>query len=105
MLPLVDEKLKTFLGLARRSGQLESGVKNIETLLKANRLGVVIIASDAAENAKDKIKYWQEKNSVPCFVFLDKDALGQATGQTDKAVVAVKPGDLADAIINLLDKN
>jgi ribosomal protein L7Ae-like RNA K-turn-binding protein len=97
-----EKKLKSLLGMARRSRQLESGVRNVEKCIKMGLIQVVIIADDAAVNAHEKIAYISEGKEVRCFTVLNKDNLGQATGQTDKAVVGIRWGKLAEAVIEVL---
>ncbi len=97
-----EKKLKALLGLARRCRQLESGVRNVEKCIKMGLIQVVIIAEDAAVNAHEKIAYVTDGQEIKCFTVLNKDNLGQATGQTDKAVVGIRWGKLAEAVIDVL---
>ena len=97
-----ETKIKSMLGLARRSGQMESGVRPVEHGLKHGRLQVVLIATDASDATKRKIEYSVRDSGVAFFSFLTKDLLGQVTGQSDKAVIGIRNGAIAEVVISLL---
>ena len=97
------KKLESLLGLARRAGQLESGMRNVEKGIKEGWIQVVVIAEDAADNVKKNMTYLQgEGHAVVVFYALDKSSLGEATGQSDKAVLGLPHGKLAEAVIAAL---
>lgn len=97
-----DRKIASMLGLAQRAGKLHSGADQVEAAIKRGKAQLVIIATDASDNAKkeytDSCSFYQ----VPLLEWGVKESLGHAIGKPMRTVVAVLDQGFADRLKELL---
>ena len=74
------DKMLSFLGLTRKSGQLLLGYNKNEEAIKTKKVSLLIVSKDASENTKDKFKGYCEKYKVPLIEDFTPDELGYALG-------------------------
>ena len=89
------DKMLSFLGLTRKSGNLILGYNKNEEAIKTGKISLMIISKDAAENTKDKFKSYSEKYNVPLIEDFTPDELGCALGLEGIAVVGVTKKSMA----------
>ncbi len=96
----------SLLGQAKKSGRFISGTNLVEGGLRRGPQGhwLAILARDVSEDISEKMLRSLESASVPFRVFLDKDELGDALGQSPRSVVLVKDAGIAKAIEESLDR-
>lgn len=99
-----DRKIASMIGLAQRAGRLQSGADQVEAAIKRRAAHLVIIATDASDNAKkdyqDSCTFYQ----VPLFEWGVKESLGHAIGKPMRTVVAVLDQGFADRLKELLSE-
>lgn len=97
----------SLLGQAKKSGKFISGTNLVEGELRrgAQPQWLAIVALDASEDIAEKILKRLESCSVPFRVFLGKNELGDALGQSPRSVVLVKDSGIAGAIVESLDRH
>ena len=89
------------LGLARRSGDLVQGFDNVRASLKTAPQGalpgVMIEASDGAEDGRNKIT--RLAPGVPVVALFTAVEIGQAIGRDNAVHALIAPGKMADAFL------
>lgn len=96
---LLVRRCLDFLGLARRAGQCVTGFEKVCEMLKAQRVGLILTARDAAEGGVAKVR--AKAMNITMLDVLTSDEMGGALGRPSPCVyVAVAPGRLADSILN-----
>jgi len=85
------------LGLARRAGQLVNGFEKVRAALKANRIGVLVQAGDAAEDGRQKLaRLYRAGPVVDAF---SVEELSLALGHENVVHAALDRGRLADRFV------
>ncbi|MBF0436553.1 MAG: DUF448 domain-containing protein [Magnetococcales bacterium] len=88
------------LGLARRAGVVQRGVRELEELLQTGRRPLVIVAEDISDNTRQKVtsvvrRYaWQGE----WLELLDSESLGSACGWSPSVVLAIHDAGLEHRI-------
>ena len=95
------DKMLSFLGLTRKSGNLILGYNKNEEAIKMRKLYLLILSKGASENTKDKFKGYCEKYKVPYIEDFTPDELGHALGYEGIAVVGVSDQSMADKIVSM----
>lgn len=98
-----DEKLKGLLGLAQRAGKISSGAFAVEQSIRAKKVKLILIASDASESTAKKFSEAAIKNGLPLRTVSNKESLGQAIGKESRAAVAVLEAGFAGAVLSVID--
>ena len=74
-------KLEFALGIARKAGAVLTGTEIIRDAIRAKKLRCVILASDASDNTKKRLRNSCDFHKVKLFeVSLTMDALSSAVG-------------------------
>ena len=91
------------IGLAMKAGKIISGSDLVETGIRTGKAKLVLLAQDASDNTKkrlrDKCTYYQ----VPIYLYSDKNALGKMIGKEERSAAAVTDDGFAEAIKKILD--
>ena len=95
------DKMLSFLGLTRKSGNLLLGYNKNEEAIKFRKLKLIIISKDAAENTKDKFRGYSEKYAIPMIEDFTPFELGNALGYAEIAVVGVLDRNMAKKLLAL----
>lgn len=66
--------------------------------IKKNRLQLVIIAGDAAENTKKKMEAVCRRHNVPFYSLLTREELSRAIGKENQVVIGLLPHGLTGAL-------
>jgi len=91
------------LGLSSRAGKIVCGVDAVIEEINKSTIHAVIIAEDTAENTRNKIdKICKEKN-IDIIYFGTIDENSNAIGKFNKAVIAIKDKNFAQAILKIIN--
>ena len=93
------DKVLSSLGMAQRAGRVASGELAVEKAVKSFRAHLVIVAEDASELTKKKIRNMASFYEVPVLIYGTKETLGQSLGKEMRASAAVLDPGFADSII------
>lgn len=94
---LLARRCCELLGLARRAGQAAAGFEKVRSWLGAGKAGVVLGASDGAEDGRRKLRTLA--GQVPVVELLRTDEMGPALGREHAVHVAVRKGNLAALLL------
>lgn len=98
-----NEHVLSLIGLCLRGRNLEVGEEPVEAVCRARDARVLLLASDAADNTLRRVKRFAETGQcVWLRVPFTKRELGQATGRSSAAVMAVTDIGLAVAVVRRL---
>ena len=96
-------KALNYLGIARKSGGIETGEDNSSGLVKAGKARALIVASDTSEGAKRRAEgYVYETNVLLVEVPFTKDEIAGITGKTGCSMAAITDLGLATAFLKAL---
>lgn len=99
-------KALNMLGLATKAGQTVTGDEGCRLAIKRGKAKLVLIAQDASDNTKKTIKKLCLNYETKYIEFSTKDDLGQFSGKTNRAVVAIVQNGFAKAIHDIIvEKN
>ena len=98
-------KIYSFIGLARKAGAVSPGEALAEQAVKRERAYLVLLAQDASENTKKKIRTALYKTDIPLLEFGNKADLGRMLGKTFFSVIAVTDKGFAERIMELIKQN
>lgn len=93
------------LGLSMKAGKLVCGTDACIENIKAKKVFLIIIATDASENTKEKFERLCEQYGVNLVYFENKFSLSKAVGKVDKAVYAVLDKGFSGKILQLVEEN
>ena len=93
-------KVLTYIGFAKKSGNLRSGVNAINTLKTANLL---IVCATASQNTVKEAVKLSVKFSCP--IVESKVLIEEITGKGNCKLIAITEGNLAKAILDNKDEN
>lgn len=85
------------IGLARGAGQLTQGFEKVRAALKAGPTGVLLQASDASQDGREKIMRLAAK--MPVVTLFTAAEIGQAIGRDNAVHAAFAPGKMAQAFL------
>ncbi len=95
------DKMLSFLGLTRKSGNIILGYNKNEEAIKVGKVSLLIISKDASENTKEKFKSYSVKYDVPLIEDFTPDELGYALGYEGIAVVGVTKKSMAKKLLEI----
>ena len=94
---LLARRCCDLLGIARRAGQVAAGFEKVRAWLTGGKAGVLLAASDGAEDGRRKLRALA--GDVPVIALLRADELSAALGRDNAVHVAVKEGRLAALLL------
>ena len=94
----MKSKLESYLGFARKSGNLVFGAGTCEASMAKDKVKLLIIAEDTAENTKKKMISKAESMGVPYRVYGSADELSRMTGAAGRNVFAVTDSNFSKII-------
>lgn len=89
------QRVRDFLGFARRGGEAVAGREAVLEWLRAGRVGLVIQASDGSLAERERLL---GRSELPVISPLTGEELGVVFGRDRVVHVAVAPGKLAQAL-------
>lgn len=84
-----NDRILSSLSLAQKAGRVASGEFATEKAVKTGLAYLVIVASDASDNTKKKMKNMTAFYEVPMYIYASKDDLGGCIGKEYRSMVAV----------------
>ena len=100
--PCRPEEVYRLLGLAKRAGRLLCGTEAVFKALRQRQARLVIVAADAAERTGRNLQQQAADGRVPVAVFGEMEKIGQWTGSTQHALVAVLDTHFAGRLLTLI---
>lgn len=97
-----NDRILSNLSLAQKAGQVVSGEFAVEKSVKEGSACLVIIAGDASDNTKKRMKNMTEYYEVPIYFYSDKENLGRCIGKEYRSMVAVTHPGFADSLMKKL---
>ena len=94
---LAKREVMDLLGLAKKSGQLTAGFEKVEARLRAGSIGLLIAASDGAEDGRGKLARLAGSGVEICAPLTAAD-LAHALGREHAVHAAIRPGNIATRI-------
>lgn len=101
---MMKNKSYQTLGLAMRAGKVLAGDDTVMKAVRSGEAKLVLLAGDAAANAKKKYADKCSHYQVPLVEVGSRFELGAAIGKVDRVVLAVTDGGFADRIAQGLVK-
>ena len=99
----MNDKVISLLGLAERAGKIASGEFAAEKAVKTGKARLIIVAEDASDNTKKKMKNMTAFYETPLYVYVSKDDLGHCIGKEYRSMVAVLQPGFAKSVMKQLD--
>mgnify|MGYP000569694730 CR=1 FL=1 len=88
-----------------RAGKTVAGEFSVEKAVKDNKAKVVIVSTESSDNTKklfeNKCKFYK----IPVFIYGTKAELGMATGNKERASIAVLDPGFSKSIVKMLTEN
>lgn len=86
------------LGLAERAGAVIPGTARVREAVRDGRVRLVLLASDASRNSREKLRPLLNAVGQRFIVIADRATLGAAVGRAPLSAVGVTDAGLADRI-------
>ncbi len=99
----MNEKIYSFMGLAKKAGKLLSGEFACEGAVKGKKVFLVIVAENASDNTKKKFTDLCSYRGIEIRFFGEKENIGKFIGKELRAVVAISEKGFADRLKQLID--
>ena len=97
------DNILRFLGLAKKAGKLALGEEPVGAAARANACKLMLIAEDAAGNTIHRSAHFAQYGNIPRLTLpYSKEELGQATGRTSVALLAITDIGFADSLAQKL---
>ena len=100
-----DRKIYGLLSLCKKAGKLCGGDLSVMDSIKSGKAQLVLIATDAADNAKKKYEDKCAYRRIPYSFFGEKEKLGNATGAGERAAIAITDPGFAQTVRKRLATN
>ena len=95
----------TLMGFAQKAGKLAAGESAVENFLQKERLALLIVSAELADQRR---AFWQqqaEANGIGC-ITLDatKLEMGLAVGQSPRGIIGIMDRNMAEAIMKKMQE-
>ena len=97
-------KLHSYLGFAKRSGNLVTGYNTCLHSMKRGKLKLLILTKDTSENTIKKIINECEKSKVPYRIYGESDELSQITGTESRGIFGIVDENFSNIIAKEIDE-
>ena len=101
---MIKEQIFNFLGLAMRARKVKVGESVLISEIKKRNIKLVILSTDASDNAKKNIKNKCDTYHVPFRVFGTRVELGQSLGKEERVNVGVTDSGFAKKLMSMIDE-
>lgn len=96
----------TLLGFAHKAGAAVSGETAVTLSLRRSKTQLLLVATDASENTKDRFTSLAKGRNIPHVMFGTAESLGRAIGKPRRVALAIESSHFARAIQrSLADEN
>lgn len=96
----MKKKVTSYMGFAKKSGNLVSGVNTCTFAMAKGKARLVILAEDISENSEKKIMKEIRKYGVKHIKYGTCDELSHAVGASGRSVFAVCDKNFTEVILN-----
>ncbi len=100
----MKKKVISYLGFAKKSGNLISGVNTCIFALAKGKVKLIIIAEDISANSEKKIIKEIRKHGVEYIKYGFSDELSHAVGTSGRSVFAVCDDNFKKVILNEINR-
>ncbi|MGI6735709.1 MAG: L7Ae/L30e/S12e/Gadd45 family ribosomal protein [Anaerovoracaceae bacterium] len=97
------KKIDSYLGFAKKSGNLAAGTGICRILADRGRLRLLIAAEDCAAGSREKMERLAEARDIPFRVYGCSDHLSRMTGTSGRMVFGITDENFAAMIIREID--
>ena len=97
-------KFFSFLGLAKRSGNLIEGYSKCNDERNRKKLSLFILSLDASESSRRKFKNHCIEKNIPYIEDFSKEELGAAIGRSEVMILAVGDDNMSKKLISLYEE-
>ncbi len=94
-----QNKVNGLLGLASKAGKVICGSDAVEEAILKKKVKLIIIATDSSEKTKQKFLKICLENNVNYKLYGTVEENSKAIGKVNKAIIAIKDKNFADAIM------
>lgn len=99
------DKVLNYLSLARKAGCLETGEEDTGAAVRNGKCKVLLLASDASENARARARGFLHGKNVPAIKLpYTKEQLSTATGKNGCSMAAITDVGFASSFAQALDE-
>lgn len=99
----MKRKIFSYLGFAKKSGNLVAGVNTCTFALAKKKVRLMILAEDISENSEKKIMKEIRKHGVSFVKYGSIDDLSHAVGTSGRSVFAICDDHFSEVILNAIN--
>lgn len=100
----MKKKIESYLGFAKKSGNLLAGHNTCTAAMKKGKIKLLIICEDLSQNSMEKIVGIAKASHVKYRIYGHSDVLGSKTGNQGRAIFGITDSGFADTIMNEIDR-
>ena len=93
-----EQRIYSLLSLCKKAGKVEGGDLAVMDSIRSGKAVLVLIAEDASDNTKKKVRDKCEYRRISWVVFGSREGLGHATGAGERAALAVTDPGFAETL-------
>lgn len=97
------QRLTALLGLAQKARKLVSGELAVEQAVRSGKVKLLLIATDASDNAKKGYHDMAAFYGVECHEVLSKTQLGISIGKPHRVALAITDAGFCKSVRELLE--
>lgn len=99
----MESKVFSLLGFASKSRNLQTGYNTCVLAINKNKIKLIILATDLADNSKEKMTRLCESRGIKCYEFSTMDQLSKCTGKSNSGIFGITEPGFAKAIEKEID--
>jgi len=100
----MNRKIISYLGFAKKSGNLVAGVNTCTFALKKGKVKLMVLAEDISENSEKKIMKEIRRYGVNYVKYGNSDEMSHAIGSEGRNVFAICDDNFAKVICDVIDQ-
>ncbi len=100
----MNKKVISYLGFAKKSGNLMAGVNTCTFALKKGKVRLVILAEDISENSEKKIMKEIRRHGARYVKYGNGEEMSHAIGSQGRSVFAVCDRNFSEAMLNEINR-
>ncbi len=104
MIHLENQKTLSMLGLMIKAGKLISGEELVINNVRANKVELVLLATDASDNTKKKVNDKCKTYNTKVLCLFTSDEMSNAIGKDNRKVLGVLDKGFAKGFLSKLEK-
>lgn len=97
----MNDKFLQFLSLAKKAGNLVEGYNKCEDAVKRNKIKLIILSEDAAQNTINKFSSYCIRYKVPIIKSSSKEILGTTLGRLEIKIIGVTDEKMSNKLREL----